>query len=326
MSGVARFVAICGATVGALLLPRTVLGHGSTPEAPALPSVLAAWSLNPLTLAPLALITLAYAVLVRRVNAAHPRSGVPRQHTAFFAAAIGALALALLSPIERYEGSLFSVHMTQHMLLEFVAAPLLLLAAPVTLVLRASGPRVRRFVLSLLRSRVVHALSFPVVGWLVFAAINWFWHFSPLYDQALENESLHYLQHASFIGASLLFWAPIVAVDPIRWRLSHPVRLLYLFLAMPQNSFLGLAIYSARGVLYPHYASNTLSWTPAPMDDQRLGGVIMWVGGDAAFLVAMVFVVVGWMRHEDRRMRRLDARLDAEARRTMGGDATPLEP
>lgn len=309
-----------------LLLPGRVVAHGSTVEPPQLPGVLAAWSFSPLTVAGLALITIGYVWLVRRVNAAHPRSPVPRRHVVFFLGGVGTLAVALISPIERYEGTLFSVHMTQHMLLEFVAAPLLLLGAPVTLALRAAGPGLRRGLLAVLRSRVVHAVSFPIVAWIVFAAVNWFWHFSPLYDQALENEPLHYLQHATFIGASLLFWAPVIAIDPIRWRLPHPVRLLYLFLAMPQNSFLGLALYSTGSVLYPHYASNQLPWAPSPMEDQRLGGVIMWVGGDAAFLFAMAVVVFAWMRHEERRTRRMDARLDAEARRSLGGDAAPLEP
>lgn len=326
MTPTARALAALAVPLAALSLPAALLAHGSTPEAPEFPGVLAAWSFNPVTTIGLALITLGYVWLVRRVDAAHPRTPVPRRRVGFFLAGVGVLAVALLSPIERYESALFSVHMTQHMLLEFVAAPLLLLGAPMTLALRAATPSVRRGLLWGLRSRLVHALSFPIVGWVVFAAVNWFWHFSPLYDQALENEPLHYFQHATFIGASLLFWAPVIAVDPMRWRLPHPVRLLYLFLAMPQNSFLGLAIYSVGSVLYPHYASNRLGWAPDPMDDQRLGGVIMWVGGDAAFLLGMAIVAVAWMRHEERRTRRMDARLDAEARRGLDGDAAPLGP
>ena len=297
-----------------LLAAGPVLAHGVSTEAPRFPEVLLEWALNPITVAGLALIAGGYLWLAGRVDAAHPGSRVPRKRIGFFMAGTVALAVALLSPVERYEGVLFSVHMTQHMLLEFVAAPLLLLGAPMTLALRAASPGVRRALLSVLRSRLVHLLSFPLLGWLNFAAVNWFWHFSPLYDQALENQPLHYLQHATFLGASLLFWAPVIAADPIRWRLSHPVRLLYLFLAMPQNSFLGLAIYSAGSVLYPHYATNELAWGPGPMEDQQLGGVLMWVGGDAAFLVAMLIVIAAWMRHEDRRTRRMDARLDAAAR------------
>jgi putative membrane protein len=133
-----------------------------------------------------------------------------------------------------------------------------------------------------------------------------------LYDQALENQLLHYVQHATFLGAALLFWWPVVGADPSPWRLPHPVRLLYLFLAMPQNSFLGVAIMSASSVLYPHYVTNVRDWGATPLEDQQLGGAIMWVGGDVLFLAAMAIVVVMWMRHEDRRTVRLDARLAAE--------------
>jgi cytochrome c oxidase assembly factor CtaG len=159
---------------------------------------------------------------------------------------------------------------------------------------------------------VVHVISFPVVAWVVFAAVNWGWHFSVLYDQALENQALHHLQHAIFLGAALLFRWPVVGVDPSPWRLPHPVRLLYLFLAMPQNSFLGVALMSAPTVLYSHYVTNMRDWGLSPLDDQALGGVMMWVVGDLAFLSAMLVVVVLWMRHEDRRTERLDRRLAAE--------------
>jgi putative membrane protein len=236
----------------------------------------------------------------------------PAWRTAAFLAGLFAVLAALASPIERYAGELFSVHMVQHMLLELVAAPLLLAGAPITLALRVSSQSVRRTLLAVLQSRIVHVLSFPVIAWLLFAAVNWGWHFSALYDDALENQALHYLQHATFLGAALLFWWPVIGADPSPWRLPHPVRLLYVFLAMPQNSFLGVALMSAPTVLYPHYLTNARDWGLPPLDDQALGGIIMWVVGALCFLAAMMLVVVLWMRHEDRRTVRLDRRLAAE--------------
>jgi putative membrane protein len=220
--------------------------------------------------------------------------------------------VALVSPIEAYEGQLFSVHMVQHMLLELVAAPLLLLGAPVTLALRAASPSVRRRLLSVLHSRGVSIVSFPLLAWVLFAAVNWGWHLSALYDEALESQALHYLQHASFLAAAVLFWWPVIGADPSRWRLPYPVRLFYLFLAMPQNSFLGVALMSAPAVLYSHYLTNLRAWGPTALADQTMGGILMWVVGDVVFLLAMGCVVAAWVRHEDRRTARLDARLDAE--------------
>ena len=79
------------------------------------------------------------------------------------------------------------------------------------------------------------------------------------------------------------------------------------------NSFLGVALLSAGDPLYSHYVTNLRDWGPSVLEDQQLGGVIMWVFGDVAFLAGMAAVVVSWMRYEERRTRRLDARLDREA-------------
>jgi hypothetical protein len=104
-----------------------------------------------------------------------------------FLGGLAAISFALLSGIDRYDTTLFSVHMAQHILLTLVAAPLLVLSAPITLLLRVATPGVRRrWILPVLHSRVVRALSFPVVAWTVFAAVMWATHFSPL-DLALED-------------------------------------------------------------------------------------------------------------------------------------------
>jgi putative copper resistance protein D len=296
----------------ALWLAPPVSAHGETAPAPELPGVLLAWRLDPLPLIAVALVAMAYLWASRRVAGRHPRNPPRGWRSWCFLGGLAAIVLALSSPVEAYEGQLFSVHMVQHMLLELVAAPLLLLGAPATLALRAAAPSVRRQLLALLHGRVVAVLTFPLLTWLLFAAVNWGWHFSTLYDQALDDQALHYLQHATFLLAALLFWWPVVAADPGRWRLAHPIRLFYLFLAMPQNSFLGVALMSAPAVLYPHYLSNVRSWGPTALADQNLGGVLMWVIGDLVFLTAMAAIVASWVRHEDRRTARLDARLDAE--------------
>jgi putative membrane protein len=301
------------ALAGTLGLAAPALAHGKTMPAPELPGVLLAWRFELLPLAGVAVATVAYLWAARRVGRRHRSNPPPRWRTAAFLSGMAAIVVALCSPIEAYEGQLFSVHMVQHMLLELVAAPLILLGAPVTLTLRVASPGVRRGLLAILHSRIVAVLTFPLLTWLLFAAVNWGWHFSTLYDDALENVPLHYLQHATFLIAALLFWWPVVGADPGRWRLRYPVRLFYLFLAMPQNSFLGVALMSAPAVLFPHYLTTLRPWGPSPLTDQNLGGIVMWVFGDLVFLIAMAAVVAAWVRHEDRRTARLDARLDAEA-------------
>ncbi|HEX6128043.1 MAG TPA: cytochrome c oxidase assembly protein [Candidatus Limnocylindria bacterium] len=329
MTRAARFgpagIAVLAGTLLATALPAVALAHGDEAPEPRLPGVLLAWSLDPLPLLSVALAAGAYLWAVGRLGAASTRSPHPRWRTLSFMGGLLTIVLALNSPIEAYEGVLFSVHMIQHMLLELVAAPLLLLGAPVTLALRVAPPSVRHRLLAILHSRVAAVLSFPLLGWLVFAGVNWGWHFSTLYDQALENAALHYFQHATFLAAALLFWWPVIGADPSRWRLQYPVRLFYLFLAMPQNSFLGVALMSASSVLYPHYLSNLRTWGPTALADQSVGGILMWVGGDIVFLAAMGAVVAAWVRHEDRRTARLDARMDAEAARLQAEAPLPAQ-
>ena len=298
--------------LGLLALPGAALAHGVGAPAPVFPDVLLRWTFDALPLVAIVATGAAYLWAVRRVNRAHPANRQPAHRSWFFMAGLVAMGIAFLSPVEAYEGTLFSVHMVQHLLLEFVGAPLLLAGAPITLALRVARPSVRRRLLAVLQRRVVHLISFPVVAWLLFAAVNWGWHFSVLYDQALENQALHYFQHVTFLGASLLFWWPVLGADPSPWRLPHPVRLLYVVLAVPQNSFLGVALMSAPTVLYPHYVTNQRDWGLSPLDDQALGGAIMWVVGDLVFVAAMMIVVALWMRYEDRRTERLDRRLAAE--------------
>lgn len=312
MTAMRRAVGTVLLVVGWLAVPLPTLGHGASAPVPQLPGILLQWRFEPLAIGGLALAAAAYLWAARRVRQAHSAHPHPGRRRWFFIAGLATLVLALASPIEAYEGQLFSVHMVQHMLIELVAAPLLLLGAPVTLALRAASPWLRRRLLAILQSRVVHLISFPIVAWVLFTGVNWGWHFSVLYNQALENPWLHYVEHASFLAAALLFWWPALGVDPSRWRMPHPVRLLYLFVAMPQNSFLGVALLSAGTVLYPHYVTNLRAWGPTPLDDQRLGGTLMWVGGDLAFLAGMAVVIAGWMAYEDRRTARLDARLAAE--------------
>jgi putative copper resistance protein D len=226
---------------------------------------------------------------------------------------MAALAVALLSGVGRYDTSLFWVHMVQHILLMLVAAPLIALAAPITLVLRVSSAATRRrWMLPVLHSRVVRVLAFPVVAWIVFAATMWVAHFSPLFDAALEDPLVHDLEHLLFLGAGLLFWWPAVALDPAPWRMSHPMRALYVGLQMPQNTLLAVVLLNATAVLYSHYETLIRSWGPTALEDQRIAAGLMWLAGDAIFITAVLAILWGWMRSEARDTTRADRRAGVE--------------
>lgn len=300
--------------LAAVVAAGPALAHGPVPtEAPTAASLLFGWTWEPIPTLAIAGTVIWWLWAVRRVDGAHPQNPVPRRRTVAFLAGMLALAFALISGIERYDTSLFSIHMVQHVLLMLVAAPLLSLAAPVTLVLRmSSADRRRRWLLPLLHSRVVRVLAHPVVAWVMFAAMMWAAHFSPLFNASLEDQFVHDIEHLLFLSGALLFWWPAVALDPAPWRMSHPARIVYLFTQMTQNTFLAVVILNASTVLYPHYASLVRPWGTTALEDQRLAAGIMWIAGDAIFLTAILAVVAGWMRAEARNEAREDRRAGEE--------------
>ena len=259
---------------------------------------------------------LLWLVAARRVRAARGPAAVSWGRNALFLAGLGTIAVALASPVDAVAATRFSVHMVQHLLLTLVAAPLLVLARPVTLALQASTPATRRRrLLPALRSRPLAAITSPPLAWCGFALVMWATHFSPLYEDALANPGLHALEHLAYLGAAVLFWSVVAAVDPSPARLSPPARILYLFLAMPQMTFLGLAIYGARHVLYPAYGTG-----PAALADQRLAGALMGGSGVLVFLPAIGVLLLDWWAREERAAHRADARLDRAL--GLGGDPT----
>ena len=295
------------------IVPGVVLAHGVTPFPASLTDVLLAWTFEPSILLPLIAAALLYRWAAGVVRRDHPDNPVPLYRVWSWYLGLLVIFVALESPIGTYGDTLFTVHMVQHLLLVMLAAPLLAVGAPMTLILRVASPNSRqRFWLPLLHSRVVKVFAFPVVAWSVFAAVMWASHFSPLFDAALDNDYIHLIEHALYLGSALLFWWPVVGADPSPWRLPHPGRVAYLFLGMPQSSFLGLAIFSAPAPLYAHYETLLRLWGPTPLDDQQLAGGIMWAGGDAAFLMAMILALWVWLRAEERSGRIADEKLDRE--------------
>jgi putative membrane protein len=196
--------------------------------------------------------------------------------------------IALVGPIPELAHSSFTAHMVQHLLLTLVAGPLFASGAPAVGLLRATHGASRRRLAAVFRSRTFRSATHPVVAWLFFALVMWVSHFSPLYQLALDNELVHVAEHGLYLAAGALFWTPVMGADPItRRRLSWPARLGYLVAALPMQSFLGLALYSSTSPLYEAYPD---------LDDQRTGALVMWLGGDFVFVIALALTVGAWMR------------------------------
>ena len=250
-----------------------------------------------------------YVAGVRRRNRSHPLSPLPRYRPIAFGAGVLTVAVALGFPLDAYANMFFAAHMAQHLLLTMVAAPLLLLGTPVVLA-RQTAPLVfQRVVASAVHSPILRGMLFPAVTWGTLTAVLWGSHYSSLYEAALENPAVHTLEHALYLGAALLFWFPVVALEPSPWRMGYPLRVLYLFAAAPLNAFLGMSLYQSARPLYPHYAILARLRGTSPLADQQAGGVIMWIVGGLLLVVAILGVAASWAHHDARVARHADAKL-----------------
>jgi putative membrane protein len=263
---------------------------------------LAVWTADPAVIGALAATAVGYAGGVRRARRRHGRGAVPTRQVVAFTGGLVAIALALVSPLDYWAEQLFSAHMVQHDLLAMVAPPLLLLGAPVTVALRAVSPAAaRRWIVPTMHSRPVLLLTAPPVAFGLFTTFLWVAHLSPLYDAALRDDRVHALEHVGFLVLGLLFWWPVVGIDPNPRRLSHPARLLYLFVMMPASSLLGLALTTANHVLYPAYILTAAPLGVSPLADQRLAGAIMWEGDMLFVVTVMAMVLLDWLDSDERR-------------------------
>ena len=291
-----------------------MLAHASSvPPAFSPIRLLTGWAIEPVPLALTLAAGLLYYFGLRRLWAAGTGPPWPAGRVWAWYGALAATLVAIASPVDTYSGVSFSTHMMQHVLLMFVAAPLYALGGPVTLALRASRPSTRkRFLLPVLHSRPVAILTHPVMAFVLFAAAQYLTHLTGFYNAALENVWVHDLEHALYLASALVFWWPVVGLDPAPRKMSHPARILYLVLAMPLEAFLAVAVFSGRP--YQHYLTLPAPWGGAhAIADLSTAGSFMWIAGDLAALIAGLLVAGAWLRHDQVRQRRIEAEEDKRA-------------
>jgi putative membrane protein len=249
---------------------------------------------------------------VRRLTARGDAWPVGRT-VSFVLGGLGVLFVALCSGLARYDEVLFGAHMVQHMLLSMVAPVFLALGAPVTLALRTLPPAPRARLLALLHSRFAKAVSFPAIPWLLFIGSPFALYFSGWYAATLDSVALHDLLHLHFVLVGCLFFWPIIGVDPVPGRVSHPFRMLILFASMPFHAFLGIAIMSVsdngKGLLAAEHYLPLVGRSEAVFQ-QQVGGGLIWSSGDIVGLLFIFVAAAQWMRASEREAAREDRRLD----------------
>jgi putative copper resistance protein D len=209
------------------------------------------------------------------------------------------------------------------MVLTMLAPPLIALGAPITLALLTTGKRVRKRIVKIVHSPPIRVLSHPLLAWIVFTLSLYALYYSSLFGLSLRNPWVHRGVHVHFLLAGLLFWWPIVGLDPTRWRLHPAARLGYLFLMLPFHAFLGVAIMSSEALLDPVMLQLAPTWVHV-LADQRAGGGILWAAGDLISVTAALGIMTAWANQDAKEAAREDRRLDRE--RATSGPLRPVRP
>jgi putative membrane protein len=303
------------ALAGLLLTVATSSASAHEELAPVPGKLWSAWEFNPVVVSALALSGVLYVRGIRRLwHAARPGAGVRAWEAACFALGWCTLAASLISPLHAWGNALFAAHMTQHELLMLVAAPLIVLGRPLPVFLLALPSRVAHDLAHGFKGsvwgRCAGVVSNALAAWLIHAVALWAWHIPALFQAAVRSEYVHALQHASFFFSALLFWWAIIHGGR---AIGYGAALLYMFTTAMHSGLLGALITLTGTVWYPTYTKTAPAWGLTPLEDQQLGGLIMWIPAGLVYLFAGLMLMAGWMRESRRRVRRCDTRWHAEA-------------
>jgi putative membrane protein/putative copper resistance protein D len=213
---------------------------------------------------------------------------------------------------------LFSVHMIQHMMLSMVDPLFLLLGAPITLTLRTlrpagrgrTGPR--EVLLALLHSRFAKVVSSPVFTLPLFVVSLYGLYFTSLFDTLMGSRVGHDLMLVHFLMVGLLFFWPVMGVDPAPHRSPFVIRILELFAVMPFHAFFGVAIMMSTSVFETSFANPPSAWGLTALSDQNTAGSIAWAFGEAPTIVVLLVLFVQWARTDQREAKRKDRKADRD--------------
>jgi putative membrane protein len=199
----------------------------------------------------------------------------------------------------------FSIHMAQHELLMVVGAPLIVVgrpivpwlwALPASLRMRAGGG-----LSAVAPRRIWRWLTTPLIAWTLHGAALWIWHAPVLYEAAVDHESLHAFQHATFIGTAMLFWWGLVYGR--YGRAAYGASALYVFTTMVHTGLLGALFALSTTPFYPLYGDRARDMGIDAVYDQQLAGLYMWIPAGIVLTTFALALVLAWLSESDRRER-----------------------
>ncbi|MEV0918311.1 cytochrome c oxidase assembly protein [Streptomyces sp. NPDC049967] len=262
----------------------------------------------------LAVLLYGYAVVrLRRRGDAWPVNRI-----VFFVIGVLSIALVMCTKLNDYGMVMFSVHMVQHMVISMLSPILLLLGAPVTLALRAlpvasrgsKGPR--ELLLMLLHSRYMKVITHPVFTIPLFIASLYGLYFTPLFDFLMGSTAGHLAMMVHFLGVGLVFFWPIMGIDPGPHRPGYLLRMLELFAGMPFHAFFGIALMMASQPMVEVYKNPSASLGIDALSDQNAAGGIAWAFSEIPSVLVLLALVFQWYRSDQRTAKRSDRAADRD--------------
>ena len=269
--------------------------------------------LNPLTwpIEPWVLLGVEVTAILYLWGSQHRVSPPSRWRALAFWSGLATIIVALDTPVETLARQLFWAHMTQHLLLIMVAAPLLVVAAPWLQIWRGLPLSIRRpLARTLVRHpaltgpRRVFAWSSAPVGAFILSTVNlWFWHWPVAYDLTLRNHAIHHLEHGLFLGLGIVFWAQVIDQHPFHARLPQLQRAVFVFGATIASWALAAVLAFATAPFYSYAALPSRPGGISALTDQQFGAGIMWVPGSITYSIVFIACLYLWFREEDARGR-----------------------
>lgn len=280
--------------------------------------IVTGWYLDPEPVSLTVLAALGYLLGLRRLR----RLNLvwPARRVVAWLAGCTALLVATGSGLARYAYVLVSAHMVQHLVVQLIAAPLLVLGAPMTLALRAlpaTRRSPRRVLLAATRSCVSRWLTHPVVVLAAFASTPFVMYLTGLYEQSLRSHPIHLLVMAHLLIVALLFFTVVIGIDPLPHRPGYPVRLLVLLLAAVAHAVFGVALMQQTQPLAARWwADVARPWWPDPIRDTVTAGGLAWTLGELPTLVIVGVLLRQWIRADERLQRSQDRAADLPGSRS----------
>lgn len=216
------------------------------------------------------------------------------------------LGLALVGPLDVFSGELFSAHMAQHIFVAIIGAPILMASNPMATMMW-SLPKYFRYGISITLTkkgfvkRVLVIFANPKIALPVFVVTLWGWHIPEAYNASLVNDYIHLIMHISLAVTGIFFWWPIIGSAPIRTPLSYPQKLVYLLLVVTPTAALAAIITLSDHVIYTGYIGSPKHFGLSVLEDQRIGGLLMWLPGNFIYLSTMTTIFFKWFSNEEKK-------------------------